>query len=168
MIPLTYSLKQIVGKLIMAIFAVTMIAVAEVINQWSPVHGRPISRTGWQILAAAPVVVGAAFGAALLLEKMQGPVARVVLGTFLIVLLSGILFVVKLRWLRAYAVLELLFAVSVTGGTMYTLGDEIQPVQVLVLPASAYLLIRGLDNFKKDLDERKRKACASHSPDLSD
>lgn len=41
--------------------------------------------------------------------------------------------------------------------TMSRTNDMITPVQALGLMASVYLVIRGFDNYKKDLDERKKK-----------
>jgi hypothetical protein len=61
------------------------------------------------------------------------------------------------KYLRGYAVLEVLFALFMTYQTMSRTNDMITPVQALGLMASVYLLIRGFDNYKKDLDERNKK-----------
>lgn len=85
------------------------------------------------------------------------PVVRTVLGTVFIVLLSSGLFFLKVKNLRTYACLEIVFAATVAAQTMYGLRDEIDGLQALGLLTASYLLIRGLDNFKKDLDERRAK-----------
>ena len=41
--------------------------------------------------------------------------------------------------------------------TLGRLKDTISPVEALTLIASAYLLIKGMDDYKKDRDERKKK-----------
>jgi len=59
---------------------------------------------------------------------------------------------VKSRWLRTYASLEICFAVLVVSSTMAKLGDEIAPLELLQIGAGGYLIVRGLDNFKKRSD----------------
>ena len=94
---------------------------------------------------------------------------RVAVGMVLVAGLSAGMFWVKIRGLRVYAVVEIGFALCVAGQTLYGLGDFIEPVQSLSLLASVYLLIRGMDNFKKDLDSRKTtlksiRATPIHTP----
>jgi len=66
-----------------------------------------------------------------------------------------LLFTLKIKYLRGYSVLEVIFALTVTYQTMSSTADLITPTQALGLLTSVYLLIRGIDNFRKDLDERK-------------
>jgi hypothetical protein len=40
--------------------------------------------------------------------------------------------------------------------TMHDPKSDIPPTDMLTLGTSAYLIIRGMANFKKDLDERKK------------
>jgi hypothetical protein len=90
------------------------------------------------------------------LQFQTGSLSRIVLGTGLVITLAVVLFIVKIIRLRFYAVIEILFAIFGTVHTMSKLKDVIEPVELLTIFTAVYLLIRGLDNFKKDLDERKR------------
>jgi hypothetical protein len=81
---------------------------------------------------------------------------RTVFGTLVVVALASGLFFMKVTNLRAYASLELLFAAGMATKTMHDLKPQMQPSEMLTLGTSAYLIIRGLDNFKKDIDERKK------------
>ena len=96
-----------------------------------------------------------------LLPELAGPIVRMVFGTIFVILMAALLFALKVVRLRIYALLEIAFGVTATGQTTYGLKDVISPIQLLTILTSAYLLIRGLDNFKKDSDARKeRKAHA--------
>jgi hypothetical protein len=90
-------------------------------------------------------------------------VSHALIGTPVILLLGALLFFIKVRSLRWYAVLELVFAIVVAAQTIAGFDEQISPTQLLGFMAGAYLVIRGLDNFKKDWDARK--ASASHTLD---
>jgi hypothetical protein len=85
------------------------------------------------------------------------PLARVLFGTFWVVVLSSGLFTLKVRALRYYAILEGGFAITVCVSSLLSMKDDIQIGQALALLTSAYLVIRAADNFRKDLEERNAK-----------
>ena len=69
------------------------------------------------------------------------------------------MFLLKVQGPRYYALLEIGFGIAFSASTLYKLQDQIRTADAAVLGTAIYLLIRGFDNFKKDLDERrKRKA----------
>jgi len=78
-------------------------------------------------------------------------------GLIAIVLIAIQLFRIKLASLRLYAILEVAFGLISAQQTVGKLKDTISPVEALTLFASAYLLIKGMDDYKKDRDERKKK-----------
>ena len=65
-----------------------------------------------------------------------------------------VMFVVKINALRSYAVIELLFAIAVLVHTIGSITKDADTAQTLALLAGVYLLIRGMDNYKKDRDAR--------------
>lgn len=85
-------------------------------------------------------------------------VTRVGGGTILVSSVAGGLFFLKVSYLRIYSLLEIGFALTLSARTMWNLGDEIDPMEALGIMTAAYLVIRGLDNFKKDLDARRSHA----------
>lgn len=85
-------------------------------------------------------------------------VTRVGGGTILVSSVAGGLFFLKVNYLRIYSLLEISFALTLSARTMWRLGDEIDPMEALEIMTAAYLIIRGLDNFKKDLDTRRSSA----------
>jgi hypothetical protein len=96
-----------------------------------------------------------------LLDNAERPLIRVLAGTIFILVVSGLLFGVKLYRLRVYAALEFCFAVAVTAQTLWSMKDVVKPVEMLSLVTAAYLMIRSMDNFKNGHDEaRKRKAAS--------
>jgi hypothetical protein len=60
--------------------------------------------------------------------------------------------------LRGYAILEMAFALGFAFRTVSGLFVEEPELQVLAVLTSAYLMIRAMDNFRKDLDERRKRA----------
>jgi hypothetical protein len=100
-------------------------------------------------------------------------VTRVGGGTVLVSSVAGALFYLKVNYLRIYSLFEISFALTLSARTMWRLGDEIDAMEALEIMTAAYLVIRGLDNFKKDLDARRRVVLAKsaqgrHSGSLTD
>ena len=89
-----------------------------------------------------------------LADRLPTALPRTVLGTALIVGLGSGLFVLKIRRLRVYAIVEITFAILLSAGTMYRMTDRVAPFELAALMAAVYVLIRGMDNLKKDLDTR--------------
>jgi hypothetical protein len=112
-------------------------------------------RRGLLGLLVAPVLIWGLRELQVSLPHLPHTAARVSSGLFVIALLSGLLFAMKIRALRWYAILEGVFALWVCVSTLYGMADRIQPVQIGSLFASAYLFIRAADNFKKDWDAKK-------------
>lgn len=68
------------------------------------------------------------------------------------------MYVLKTQHLMVYSILELIFATAVAAHTINGLSDNVAPIQMLGLLTAAYLVIRGIDNFKKGWEEFL-KAC---------
>jgi hypothetical protein len=87
-------------------------------------------------------------------ELPRGP--RVFLGLYMSVGVALALFRVRSLNLRVYAILEIAFALAGTGHILYTMKDE-GPTdsEILGAMAGAYVLIRGIDNFTRDLEVRR-------------
>lgn len=107
--------------------------------------------------AAVSSAIAAGVGTNWLIKHSPPYNVRVFGGTAAVFLLAAWLFRLKIRRLRWYALLEISFGLVATEQAITRLADRIQPVDVLTLLTSAYLLIRGMDNFKKDMEERKKK-----------
>jgi hypothetical protein len=90
------------------------------------------------------------------LDEAERPLIRVVVGTLFVLLISTMLFMLKVYRQRFYAILEFCFAVAVTAQTLWNLHDVIEPVEALSLLSAAYLSIRAMDNFKKGLEAAKK------------
>lgn len=105
-----------------------------------------------------------------------------VFGTLLIIALALILFALKQKVLRAYALIEILFGIALAAQAMYGLADVFEPVRLFAVISGVYFLVRGFDNFKRHFDERsspsepKKRQClgrlketftkiAEHSPE---
>jgi hypothetical protein len=73
---------------------------------------------------------------------------KVVTGTVFIATSATVLFWLKIKELMVYAVMEITAALFLAGQTMAGLRDNIAPVEMLTLLTSAYLVVRGLDNFR--------------------
>ncbi len=80
---------------------------------------------------------------------------RTYVGTSFVIAVACGLFALKVLALRIYALIEIVFAIAICLQTMSGMTDVISHVQAFGIATSAYLLVRGLDNFKKGLDERK-------------
>ena len=92
------------------------------------------------------------------ISQLPRSTARTVLGTVFILMTAGTLVTVRVKYLRGYAVLEIMFGLAAAVQTMQSLQDTVSPVQLVGIVASVYLIIRGLDNFKKDVDARRERA----------
>jgi len=92
------------------------------------------------------------------LEGLPHAAQRIIGGGVFVVTVAGLLFSLKVKGLRYYALLEMAFALASSIATLYKMQDQIQLADAAVLGTAIYLLIRGLDNFKKDVDDRKQKA----------
>jgi hypothetical protein len=80
---------------------------------------------------------------------------KVVTGTVFIATLATALFWVKLKRLLVYAVMEITAALFLAGQTMVRLKDYVALIEMLTLLTSAYLVVRGLDNFRNGITARK-------------
>jgi hypothetical protein len=76
----------------------------------------------------------------------------------MMVTVALVMFTVKVHALRVYAVIELLFAIAVLVQAIGAISKDADTAQTLTLIAGVYLLIRGMDNFKKDMDARRLAA----------
>jgi hypothetical protein len=94
-------------------------------------------------------------------DQQLRTLTRVGGGTILVSSVAGALFFVKVNYLRIYSLLEISFALTLAARTIWRLGDEIDALEGLEIMTAAYLVIRGLDNFKKDLDARRAVADSS-------
>ena len=107
----------------------------------------------WFALApSSAILIG---GAWIWARTAEPAFVRTLFGTLFVLALARGLFFVKVHHLRTYACMEILFATGMAAKTMHDMKAEIPPVDMLTIGTSAYLVIRGMDNYKKDLDTRK-------------
>ena len=92
------------------------------------------------------------------LDVAERPIVRVVVGTLFVLVVSALLFALKVYNQRLYAILEFLFAVTLTAQTLWELNDVIEPIEALKLLGAAYLSIRAMDNFKKGSEAVRKVA----------
>lgn len=78
-------------------------------------------------------------------------------GTLAVILLASGLFYVKIAALRLYAIVELMFALVMALKGIRDLRSDVLSPDMLAIGSSAYLIIRGLDDLKKDFDERRSR-----------
>ena len=116
----------------------------------TPIEGRAFGL----VLVGTPVVLAGLYGMWHLIPRLSGAYSRVIVGTVVVMVLSCLLFIMKVKALRWYALVELIFALTVSATTLYSLNDVESPLRLVGIGTAIYLIIRGLDNFKKDLDER--------------
>ena len=154
MIPLTDSFVGFFRLLLQAVALAAMLVLFAVYAQWDPMKGlKPRRRAvGFAIWAAAAFAISVVLS--ITIDHVDRPLARMALGTVIIWMLSALLFFLKVKWLRVYALMELAFATVFCAGSLLNAGDRVSPVQTLGLFAGVYVIIRGLDNFKKDRDAR--------------
>lgn len=88
------------------------------------------------------------------------PFVRISCAVLMLFTVALIMFLVKIHALRSYAVIELLFAIGVLVHSIESIKDDADTTQTLALLAGVYLLIRGMDNYRKDLDARKEALLA--------
>jgi len=163
MIPLTFWTTQ-TAKIVVSAVAITY-ALVFILSGW--MHGGHYDEPEQAKVCKARsrrdylIGVGLALVAAIAIELLIVP--KVIAGTLCVLLGAGILFVFKIRTLRLYAALELIFAVSITIKTIAGLKDAVVPTELLTLLVSAYLVIRGLDNMHKALESRKNQKLSSGS-----
>jgi hypothetical protein len=99
-----------------------------------------------------------------LLIYAPGKLSHGVIGGLGVLALGIALSILKAKKLLLYSLLEIGFAVFLSGFTMSRIGMELPKTwsdlhwvasgDVVALLASAYAMIRGLDNFKKWVDEK--------------
>jgi hypothetical protein len=170
MIPLTDSVIELMKLLIvLTAIAVMLMMGVTLRHSWAQARRRFLNLpifSGAVIKATFPSavvmilyrlsgVLGILGGIWLALPLMSRPILRVALGTVVIVLMGSVLFWVKLKQLRYYALIEGAFALGVCIQTLVGFSDYISPAQVAGLFAAAYLFIRAADNFHKDLEKRE-------------
>jgi hypothetical protein len=98
------------------------------------------------------------FAVQIWLPRMQPSLARMVLGSVVVLLFALLLFVIKVNTLLLYGYLEGLFAL---GSCVWSLGnkvhDTLTPEATITLLGSIYLMIRAMDNIKKGLEQRENQ-----------
>jgi len=159
MIPLTDQLVLVATIVLWCSVFLIVVGLEGMVERWWTRKGHAsLSGNGFILLAVPFFTAGFV---ALAFEEYAGqvptPFLRVVLGTMFVSALAAALFVVKGRWLRVYAAMEIAFALLVVGHTMRLLGDQIAPIETVQLVTGGYLIVRGLDNFKKGLDAAKEE-----------
>jgi len=159
MIPLTDSLVGIFKALsfFIAMFGLMMFAGA--IEKRRPYRIAGIK--SFVPVFISVVVMGLGTWGAIAVHDLGRPIARTVLGSVLLLFLSSLLFWLKVTALRIYAYLEMAFALVVSAQSMYSLGDVVEPIRLFGLLTAIYFMVRGMDNFKKDLDERRKQRPAT-------
>jgi hypothetical protein len=172
MIPLTYSFMKVMGLAFVVVYlALSAVFISACSAVFTSDRRYLIKDTlfglkplPWRVIGGLILIPILAFFVRLVqvyLSSMRSGAARSICGTIVILIVSAILFRVKVTDLRTYAILECAFAMTACFMTMKGMADQVQPVQLLALATSAYLVIRGMDNFKKDLDERKASKLAA-------
>lgn len=89
------------------------------------------------------------------LPKLDSIYQRVILGTISVVVFSSVLFLLKVEGLKYYSILEILFAIAFCASTLYSLNDVESPFRLIGVGSAVYLIIRGLDNYRRYLIERE-------------
>ena len=107
---------------------------------------------GIGICAAVAIVVHLIHTSILTIQHSS---ARVWLGTAIIVILGFGLYTVKTYALKTYAAIEGVFALTYCVHTLSVMHDVVEPLDLLSLLTSAYLMIRALDNLDKGMERPK-------------
>jgi len=81
---------------------------------------------------------------------------RTELWASMIILFSLMLYGLKLKALLVYAIVEIFFALIVCVNTIAPMGNYVEPVQIVGLFTSVYLVVRGLDNLSKGVQARNK------------
>jgi len=120
-----------------------------------PIIGNPFLQL-FLILAVPAFFILGGFRPLGVIFDMPNGIVRTGLGTIVVAVVGGAFFFLKVSALRVYSFIELLFAAGLTIFTLDRLHNTATPFEVLSLMSSVYLFIRGMDNLKKDVDERAR------------
>jgi hypothetical protein len=153
-IPITDLIRNVFSWLLTATMIIGMIVAGEVYNLWSPAKRRRLSRIDLCVLGAGAAAFVLAGVANKYLLALAGPLIRCVFGTLLIIALAFILFVLKQKALRAYAIIEILFGIALAAQSMYGLADVVEPLRLFGVISGVYFLVRGFDNLRRHFDER--------------
>jgi hypothetical protein len=90
-------------------------------------------------------------------QRTSGTVLRTTLGTVCVIILAALLFALKLKNLATYALLELMVAITIAARTMNGLADSISPLDLTLILASAYVMIRSFDNLRSVVREEAER-----------
>ena len=110
---------------------------------------------------SCPLIVG--LGAVIIIAALFLPIAqpvifRVTLGSVVVILVSLVLFGMKITEPLIHGFLEALFALAACVWSIEAkMTDTLSPEATVTLFASAYLMIRAMDNIKKGVEERTKK-----------
>jgi hypothetical protein len=159
MIPLTEMLTDFGGVIlfILSVFFATAVALGGIslVEMVFPELGRTL-HTKAATAVTGGIGISCFVFTAKLIVRADPKTINMIAGTVVIVMMAIVFFILKNKLLRLYAVAEITFSLGVAIRTMSELGAEITGFQSLTIFSAVYLLIRGMDNFKKDLDERKK------------
>jgi hypothetical protein len=114
--------------------------------------------TSMKIFIPIALVVAAIDRVAQVLLPRMGPSgARVILGSVVVVIFAGLLFLLKLQQPIFYGSLEALFAVWSCAFSLSRVGDTLSATVLIGLFTSIYLMIRSADNVNKGVDQWRAK-----------
>ena len=80
-----------------------------------------------------------------------------IIGIILLALGSGLLFWFRRYHLFKYGMVEILFAGIISWKILEPANQSFTKIDMFAMGASAYLIVRGLDNCKKSLEKRKQR-----------
>jgi len=159
MIPLT-RIVEVAGALILVISAVELFCqfcrtLMKLESEGLELRGDLLYFGGGVI-----VVVLSSFAAHYVLgstPESLAAAAKTFFGTMTLLTLAWLLFVLRIKSLYWYAVLEILFGIVVAVHTIRGLGDVVVPSDLLLAGSAMYLLIRGFDNFHTYIAKHRNK-----------
>jgi hypothetical protein len=106
----------------------------------------------------AVLVIGAINRAAqVYLPRMRPSLARELLGTIVVAIFAGLLFMLKKQQPIVYGTAELLFALSSCAFSLSRAGDTLSWPALIGLFTSIYLMIRAADNINKGVEQLRAK-----------
>jgi hypothetical protein len=106
----------------------------------------------------AVLVIGAINRAAQVYLPRMGPsLARELLGTIVVAIFAGLLFMLKKQQPIVYGTAELLFALSSCAFSLSRAGDTLSWPALIGLFTSIYLMIRAADNINKGVEQLRAK-----------
>src|SRR4051794_24984564 len=152
MIPLTRAIDVLL-KTVAAIFLIVVAGfVFDILARWGKnvqerrtheerttalSHNLQLGKRDVAIMALAMLALVVTVVAYQLPDQQFRNVTRVGGGTVLVSSVAGALFFVKVNYLRVYSLLEISFALTLAARTMWRLGDEIDPMEMLEIMTAA-------------------------------